>query len=55
MYSIVDFRIYNVVDGLTSELVGALTKEVFEHMTCSQEERKIWKQKKNRRKSRKLS
>jgi DNA-binding transcriptional ArsR family regulator len=35
MYSIVDQRIYGVVNDLTSELVGALMKEVFEHMTCN--------------------
>ena len=31
-------RIYDVVDGLTPELVNALTKEVFEQMTCRVEE-----------------
>jgi ArsR family transcriptional regulator len=36
MYSIVDDRIYNAVDGLTPELVKTLTKEIFEHMTCQQ-------------------
>jgi len=35
MYSIVDSIIYKVVVAVTSELVGALTKEVFENMTCS--------------------
>jgi DNA-binding transcriptional ArsR family regulator len=30
MYSIVDQRIFNVVDALTSELVVVLTKEAFE-------------------------
>ena len=35
MYSIVDPRIFIVVDALTSELVSTLTKEVFENMTCS--------------------
>jgi ArsR family transcriptional regulator len=34
MYSTVDPRIYNVVDGLTPELVNTFTKEIFEHMTC---------------------
>jgi DNA-binding transcriptional ArsR family regulator len=34
MYSIVDPRIFNVVDVLTSELISSLTKEVFENMTC---------------------
>jgi len=34
MYSIVDSRIYNVVDALTSELEGILSKEAFESMTC---------------------
>jgi DNA-binding transcriptional ArsR family regulator len=33
MYSTVDQRIYNVVDGLTPQLVNILTKEIFEHMT----------------------
>jgi ArsR family transcriptional regulator len=35
MYSIIDTRIYNVVDALTSELASALAKEAFENMTCS--------------------
>lgn len=35
MYSIVDPRIYNIVDDLSSELISTLMKEVFEHMTCS--------------------
>ncbi len=35
MYSIVDPRIYGIVDSLSSELASALMKEVFEHMTCS--------------------
>ena len=34
MYSIVDPRIRNLVDILTPELVGALTKEAFENLTC---------------------
>ena len=34
MYSIIDPRIFNVVDALTSELVSTLMKEVFENMTC---------------------
>jgi DNA-binding transcriptional ArsR family regulator len=34
MYSIVDPRIFNVVDALTAERVSTLTKEVFENMTC---------------------
>jgi DNA-binding transcriptional ArsR family regulator len=34
MYSIVDPRIFNVVDVLTSELISSLMKEVFENMTC---------------------
>jgi DNA-binding transcriptional ArsR family regulator len=33
MYSTVDPKIYNVVDGLTPELVNALAKEILEHMT----------------------
>lgn len=34
MYSIVDQRIFNVVDALTPELVGVLTKEVYENAVC---------------------
>ena len=34
MYSIVDAKIYNVVDALESRLVNTLTKEVFEKVTC---------------------
>ncbi len=34
MYSIVDSRIYNVVDALTSDLVIFLTKEAFENVAC---------------------
>jgi DNA-binding transcriptional ArsR family regulator len=34
MYSIVDGKIYNVLDALTTDLVSALTKEVFENVTC---------------------
>jgi hypothetical protein len=34
MYSVVDSRIYNVVDALNSELVGTLTKEIFENVVC---------------------
>jgi ArsR family transcriptional regulator len=34
MYSIVDVRIYTVVDALTPELVNTLRKEVFESITC---------------------
>ena len=34
LYSIVDIRIYGVVDSLSAELVSALAKEVFEKMTC---------------------
>lgn len=34
MYSIVNTEIYKVVDALTSDLVNALTKEVFENVTC---------------------
>jgi ArsR family transcriptional regulator len=33
MYSIVDPRIHNVVDALSSELVSVLTKEVMHQMT----------------------
>ena len=35
MYSIVDYKIFNIVDDLDSELLNVLTKEVFENMTCS--------------------
>jgi len=35
MYSVVNGHIYHVVDALTSDLVNALTKEVFENVTCS--------------------
>jgi DNA-binding transcriptional ArsR family regulator len=34
MYSIVDPRIFNGIDALTSELVGVLQKEVIEQMNC---------------------
>ena len=34
MYSIVDPRIHNIFDALTSELVNSLTKEVMDQMTC---------------------
>jgi len=34
MYSVVDSRIFTVIDGLTSEFVNTLAKEVFEHLTC---------------------
>ena len=34
MYSIVDPRVHNTVDALTSELVSVLTKEVLDQMTC---------------------
>ena len=34
MYSIVDGKIYNVLDALTPELVNTLTKEVFQNVTC---------------------
>ena len=35
MYSIVDDRIYNVIDALTSDLISTLAKEAFENMTRS--------------------
>jgi DNA-binding transcriptional ArsR family regulator len=35
MYSIVDPRIYGIIDSLSSELASALMREVFEHITCS--------------------
>ena len=35
MYSIVDPRIHNSVDALTSELVSVLQKEVMQQMSCS--------------------
>jgi ArsR family transcriptional regulator len=34
MYSIVDNRVFNVIDSLTPELASTLTKEAIEHMTC---------------------
>ncbi len=34
MYSIVDQRIFNVTDALTSELISALTKEAYENTFC---------------------
>ena len=34
MYSIVDQKIYNVTDALSSELVDTLKKEVFENVSC---------------------
>ena len=33
MYSIVDSRVYNVVDTLNSDLINVLMKEVFENVT----------------------
>ncbi len=35
MYSVVDSRIYNVVDALTSELVSTHMKEAFKRITCN--------------------
>jgi ArsR family transcriptional regulator len=35
LYSIVDPKIYNVIDALSSDLVSALAKEVFENITCT--------------------
>ena len=34
MYSLVDTRIYAVVDALSVELLKALAKEAFENVTC---------------------
>jgi DNA-binding transcriptional ArsR family regulator len=34
MYSIVDTRIYVVLDGLSEELLKTLAKEAFESVTC---------------------
>jgi DNA-binding transcriptional ArsR family regulator len=34
MYSIVDVRLCDVIDALTSELVEVLRKEAFENVTC---------------------
>ena len=34
MYSIVDQKIFTVIDSLTTELVGALTKEAYENAFC---------------------
>jgi ArsR family transcriptional regulator len=35
MYSIVDPRVHNAVDALTSEIIGVLQREVVAQMTCS--------------------
>jgi DNA-binding transcriptional ArsR family regulator len=32
MYSVVDPKIFNVIDSLTSELANTLAKEIFEHL-----------------------
>ena len=34
MYSIVECKIYTVLDALTPDLVNTLTKEVFQNVTC---------------------
>ncbi len=34
MYSIVDQKIYGVIDALSSELVNVLQKEAFENVSC---------------------
>ncbi len=34
MYSIVDQKIYGVVDALSPELVGVFAKEAFENVSC---------------------
>ena len=34
LYSIVDQRIFNAIDALSSELVSVLTKEVYENAVC---------------------
>ncbi len=34
MYSVVDARIYNVIDNLTPALIGVLTKQVLNNVTC---------------------
>jgi DNA-binding transcriptional ArsR family regulator len=34
LYSIVDQRIFNITDALTSEIVNVLTKEAFESAFC---------------------
>ncbi len=34
MYSIVDARIYKVIEAMSADLLGALTKEAFENVTC---------------------
>jgi len=33
-YSTIDNRIYNVIDGITPELVDTLSKEAFKQMMC---------------------
>jgi hypothetical protein len=35
MYSIVDPKIFDVVDALSGELLKTLAKEAFESVTCS--------------------
>ncbi len=34
MYSTVDAQIYKVIDALSDDLIGTLTREVFENVTC---------------------
>jgi DNA-binding transcriptional ArsR family regulator len=34
MYSIVDLKIYDVIDALSSELLANLAKEAFDNVTC---------------------
>ncbi len=34
MYSAVDAQIYKVIDALSDDLIGTLTREVFENVTC---------------------
>jgi DNA-binding transcriptional ArsR family regulator len=35
MYSIVNMKIFNILDALTVDLVDVLMKEAFENVTCS--------------------
>lgn len=37
MYSIVDTRVYNAIDALTSELVAILQNEVIDQLSCNPE------------------
>jgi hypothetical protein len=38
MYFIVDPKVYNTIDALTADIVGALQKEVVRQITCGSED-----------------